>query len=353
MTGRDAPASIAIVGAGSWGTALAVHLGRRGNPVRLWARDAGRADQIQALGANPRYLPDVRLPARVIATSRAADALADAGLVIVAVPSRFLGQVAGLVAPSVPRAALVVSATKGIERRRTLRMSEVLGAALPGRPIAVLSGPSFAREVALGKPAALVVAAADADAALRVQRELATPEFRVYTNRDVVGVEIAGALKNVIAIAAGLSDSLDLGDNARAALITRGLAEIARLGVALGASPRTFAGLAGLGDLLLTCTGGQSRNRSLGLSVGRGRSLEEAERATPMVAEGVETVASALELAGRVGVPMPICEAVSAVLFGGRPAAAALAALLAREPRPEEDPVVTLPSADALSPQET
>jgi glycerol-3-phosphate dehydrogenase (NAD(P)+) len=353
MTRTDAPASIAIVGAGSWGTALAVHLGRRGNPVRLWARDADLADRIRTLGANPRYLPDVRFPAGVMATASATEALAGADLAIVAVPSRFLGQIASVVAPSVPRGVLVVSATKGIERRRTLRMSEVLGGALPGRPVAVLSGPSFAREVALGKPAALVVAAADADVAVRVQRELATPEFRLYTNRDVVGVEIAGALKNVIAIAAGLSDSLDLGDNARAALITRGLAEIVRLGVALGASPRTFAGLAGLGDLLLTCTGALSRNRSLGLAVGRGRSLEDVEGATPMVAEGVETVASALVLAGRVGVPMPICEAVSAVLFERRPAADALAALLAREPRPEEDPVVTVPSADALPARRT
>jgi glycerol-3-phosphate dehydrogenase (NAD(P)+) len=204
--------------------------------------------------------------------------------------------------------------------------------------VAVLSGPSFAREVAQGKPTALVVASRDPGVGRTVQEALAAPEFRLYTSDDVIGVEMAGALKNVVAIAAGLSDSLELGENARAALITRGLAEIVRLGVALGAAPRTFAGLAGIGDLVLTCTGASSRNRALGLSVGRGASLEAAQRATPMVAEGVRTVRSALVLAGKASVSMPIAEAVAAVLFEGRPVSRALAALLAREPRPEEDP---------------
>ena len=208
---------------------------------------------------------------------------------------------------------------------------------LPGRPVAVLSGPSFAREVAAGLPAALVVAAQDEDVARRVQRRLASQEFRLYTNRDVVGVEMAGALKNVMAIAAGLSDSLGLGDNARAALITRGLAEMTRIGVAVGASARTFAGLAGLGDLVLTCTGALSRNRSLGLAVGSGQSPAAAEAASPMVVEGVRTVHAALALARAAGVAAPICEAVAAVLGGGVPAAHAVAALLSRELRPEEE----------------
>ena len=339
-----ASAPTAILGAGSWGTALASHLGRRGATVRLWARDAALAADIARTGENSRYLPGVALPPGVSATARAADALAAARLVIVAVPSRFVGDVLDADAPAVPPSAVVVSATKGIEGRRCLRMSELLAERLPGRPIAVLSGPSFAREIAVGKPAALVVAAADERVAIDVRRELAAPEFRLYTNRDVVGVEVGGALKNVVAIATGLSDSLDLGESARAALITRGLAEIVRLGVAMGGSARTFAGLAGLGDLVLTCTGSQSRNRALGLAVGRGRSLRDVQAGTRMVAEGVETVSSALALAGRLSVSMPICEAVAAVLFDGRAVSEALAALLAREPRPEED------AGDALRP---
>ena len=335
LAGAGAP--VAILGAGSWGTALAAHLGRHGSPVRLWARDAGLAADIARTAENARYLPGVRLPAAVWASARADEVLAGARLVIVAVPSRFLGEVLGAVAPAVPPAAVLVSATKGIEGRRCLRMSELLAEQLPGRPVAVLSGPSFAREVAAGKPAALVVAAADERVAVDVRRDLAAPEFRLYTNRDVVGVEVGGALKNVVAIATGLSDSLDLGENARAALVTRGLAEIVRLGVAMGGSARTFAGLAGLGDLVLTCTGSQSRNRALGLAVGRGQSLAEVQAGTRMVAEGVETVSSALALARRLSVSMPICEAVAAVLFDRRPVSEALAALLAREPRPEED----------------
>ena len=328
---------VAILGAGSWGTALAIHLGRRDVPVRLWARDPSFAAELARARENARYLPGHALPAGVAPISGAADALAGARLVIAAVPSRFLGGVLDAVAPSVPSGAVLVSATKGIEGRRCRRMSELLAERLPGRPVAVLSGPSFAREVAAGKPAALVVAAADERIAVDVRRVLAAPAFRLYTNQDVIGVEVAGALKNVVAIATGLSDSLDLGENARAALITRGLAEIVRLGVAMGASARTFAGLAGLGDLVLTCTGSQSRNRALGLAVGRGQSLRQAQEGTRMVAEGVETVASALGLARQLGVAMPICEAVAAVLFDGRAVADALAALLAREPRPEED----------------
>ena len=339
-TGGREPAAdgpVAILGAGSWGTALAAHLGRKGVPVRLWARDAALAGEIGRTRENSRYLQGVALAPSVSATARVSEALGDARLVIVAVPSRFLGDVLEAAAPDVPDSAVVVSATKGIEGRRCLRMSELLAERLPHRAIAVLSGPSFAREVAAGKPAALVVAAGDERIAVDVRRELAAPEFRLYTNRDVVGVEVGGALKNVVAIATGLSDSLDLGENARAALVTRGLAEIVRLGVAMGGSARTFAGLAGLGDLVLTCTGSQSRNRALGLAVGRGRSLRDVEASTRMVAEGVETVTSALALARRLSVSMPICEAVAAVLFDGRPVSEALAALLAREPRPEED----------------
>ena len=346
--GTGEPGAVAILGAGSWGTALAVRLARRRDPVRLWARDSELAARLGATRENARYLPGIRIPDAVMITGGAEAALSNARFVVVAVPSRFLESLLGSVVPFVPPAAILVSAVKGLEGARDLRISELLSGALPGRPVAVLSGPSFAREVALGKPAALVVAAEDETVAEEAQHGLAAPDMRLYTNRDVVGVEIAGALKNVIAIAAGLSDSLDLGENARAALITRGLAEIVRLGIAMGASPRTFAGLAGLGDLVLTCTGAQSRNRSLGFAVGKGRSLEEVEAATPMVAEGVRTVGSALRLARARSVSMPICEAVAAVLFERRSVPEALAALLSRDPRPEEDaPDAFRPSRNA------
>jgi glycerol-3-phosphate dehydrogenase (NAD(P)+) len=338
MTGADRAAGLAVVGAGSWGTAIAIHAARHGLGVRLWARDAELAERVAATGENRRYLPGIQIPPGVTVTSRLDEALGGAKLVVTAVPSAFLGAVARAAEPNVGRTATIVSATKGLEAERGRRMSEILAEALPGRPLAVLSGPSFAREVALGRPAALVVASRDARVARLVQETLAAPTFRLYTNQDVVGVEIGGALKNVVAVATGLCDSLDLGENARAALITRGLAEIERLGVALGAAPRTFAGLAGLGDLVLTCTGSLSRNHALGLAIGRGRTLAEAERATPMIAEGVRTVLSALRVAGPIGVAMPICEAVAAVLFAGQPIREALTRLLSREPRPEEEP---------------
>jgi glycerol-3-phosphate dehydrogenase (NAD(P)+) len=330
-------APVAIVGAGSWGTALAIHLGRAGLPVRLWARGGALAATLQTSRENPRYLPGVPVPAGVRVTADAAEALAGCGAVLVAVPSHHVEAVLERIGPRVPERAVLVSATKGLEPRQGLRMSEVLTRRLPGRPVAVLSGPSFAREVAQGRPTALVVASGDEDVAAALQRRLAGPALRLYTNRDVVGVELGGAVKNVMAIATGLGDGLGLGENARAALITRGLAEIVRLGVAVGAQPATFAGLAGLGDLVLTCTGGQSRNHALGHEIARGRALAEVEAATPMVAEGVRTVSSVLRMARTGGVSMPICEEVAAVLFEGRPVAQSLAALLAREPRPEEE----------------
>jgi glycerol-3-phosphate dehydrogenase (NAD(P)+) len=330
---------VAVLGAGSWGTALAIHLGRVGLPVRLWARDPELAASLRTRRENPRYLPGAALPDGVTVTADVGTALADAATVLVAVPSHFVDAVLTGVGEHVAPRAVLVSATKGLEPRRGLRMSELLAARLPGRPVAVLSGPSFAREVAQGRPTALVIASADESIASDLQRRLAGPALRLYTNRDVVGVELGGAVKNVMAIATGLVDGLELGENARAALITRGLAEIVRLGTAAGAQPATFAGLAGLGDLVLTCTGTQSRNRALGREIARGRSLTEAEAATPMVAEGVRTVSSVLRMARERGVTMPICEEVAAVLFDGKPVAESVVSLLAREPRPEEEGV--------------
>jgi glycerol-3-phosphate dehydrogenase (NAD(P)+) len=332
--------AVAVIGAGSWGTALAVQLGRSGMAVRLWARDPALARAIGAARENPRYLPDIPIPERVVACADHAVALDGSDLVILAVPSHFLRVVLQPMAAAIPSGAVLVSATKGLEPSSALRMSELVAQVVPGRAVAALSGPSFAREVALAMPTALVVASADAGVARTLQERLSAPAFRLYTNRDVVGVEIGGALKNVMAIATGLSDGLGLGENARAALITRGLAEMGRLVVSLGGQPATLAGLAGLGDLVLTCTGTQSRNHRLGLAVARGQSLAWAEASTPMVAEGVRTVASARMLAGRAGVSMPICDEVSAVLFEAKPVKEALTSLLAREPRPEEEHAV-------------
>jgi len=240
---RRAP--VAVLGAGSWGTALAMHLGRVGTPVRLWARDPALAASISARRENSRYLPGAALPDAVSATADASEALAGSDTVLVAVPSHFVEAVLARAGDHVARSAVLVSATKGLEPRAGLRMSELLARRLPGRAVAVLSGPSFAREVAQARPTALVIASADEGIAADLQRRLAGPTLRLYTNRDVVGVELGGAVKNVMAIATGLVDGLGLGENARAALITRGLAEIVRLGTAAGAQPATFAGSPG------------------------------------------------------------------------------------------------------------
>jgi glycerol-3-phosphate dehydrogenase (NAD(P)+) len=318
---------ITIVGAGSWGTALAIHLARNGTPVRLCARSSEVVDAMRLRRRNPWYLPDVDLPEGIDPTTDAAAAVAAASLVVIAVPSEFFGDtLARLGAVSAP----VVSATKGFEPGRHRRMSEVIAARWPAAGVGVLSGPTFAREVALGQPTAAVIACRDDALGADLQRQLGSREFRLYTNRDVIGVEVGGALKNVIAVATGLADGLGLGENTRAALITRGLAEITRLAVMLGGEPATLAGLAGLGDLVLTSTGTLSRNRALGMALARGESREGARQATRMVAEGVPTVRTALALAAQHGTTLPIATEVAAVLFEGKPPADALASLLGR-----------------------
>jgi glycerol-3-phosphate dehydrogenase (NAD(P)+) len=325
----------AVVGAGSWGTALAAHLRRRGDEVRLWAREAEVAAGIRDDGRNPFYLADIDLP-RGLHVSADMNATVDgAELVMVAVPSEFVG--ATLKSITRLRAGVpLVSATKGFDPERHLRMTELLAERFPAAGVAALSGPTFAREVALARPTAAVIASRDGALAARLQEAIGTREFRLYTNADVVGVEAGGALKNVMAIATGIADGLELGENARAALITRGLAEITRLAVALGARPATLAGLAGMGDLVLTCTGSLSRNRSLGIALARGSALERVEGETRMIAEGARTVRSALALARRYGVSLPICEEVADVLFEGKRPAAALTALLDRAPTRED-----------------
>jgi glycerol-3-phosphate dehydrogenase (NAD(P)+) len=328
--------TLGVIGAGSWGTALAIHLARAGRTVRLWAREPEVVEGIRSARRNPFYLSDVDCPPSVQPTGDPEEAVRGVELVVLVVPSEFFaGTLKGL--GRIPAGLPVVSATKGLDPERHLRMSEIVSERFPTAPVAVLSGPTFAREVALGRPTACVVAARDEGLAARLQAALGTREFRLYTNRDVIGVEMGGALKNVIAIATGLADGLELGENARAALVTRGLAEITRLAVAQGGQARTLAGLAGLGDLVLTCTGSLSRNRSLGVALARGQTQAALERETRMIAEGARTVASALALAGRHRVSLPICAEVAAVLFEGKRPADALASLLGRAARPEED----------------
>jgi len=332
---------VAVIGAGAWGTALAIQAVRAGYAPRLWVFEPELLTLLRETRENPWYLPGVRLPDGVTSVGSLPEAAADADLLIVAVPSHVLRQVVTDLAPHVNRATRVLSAAKGIEEERLARMSEILAELLPTPArarIAVLSGPTFALEVAQGRPTAAVLASDDAGLARELQSALATPTFRLYTQRDVAGVELGGALKNVMAIAAGIADGLDLGSNARAALLTRGLAEITRLGVALGARARTFAGLAGVGDLILTCTGQLSRNRRLGLALAQGTSLADWQAGTRSVAEGVRTARAALGLAQRTGVPAPIVVEVGAVLFEGKPPLEALLSLLSREARPEEEP---------------
>ena len=326
---------VAIVGAGSWGTALAAHLARAGAAVTLCCREAQVSDGIRRERRNPLFLSDVELPAALGATT-GVESVARAALVIVAVPSEFFAAtLATLPVPTAP----IVSATKGFDPARHLRMSQLVAERFPGARVAALSGPTFAREVACGRPTAAVVASPDEALARDLQQRLGSREFRLYTNRYIVGVEVGGATKNVIAIATGIADGLGLGENARAALVTRGLAEMTRLVTGLGGEPATLAGLAGLGDLVLTATGSLSRNRALGMALGRGESLASVRDASRMIAEGVPTVRSALALARTRGVILPICTEVAAVLFDGKPPAAALASLLGRAATREDAPV--------------
>ena len=329
---------IAILGAGSWGTALAVHCERVGHEVRLWGRDAALIDEIARRRENPSYLPGIRIGSRVTPTASLAIALEGAPMVIAAVPSHGMRQVLGLAASMVQPHAIVVSATKGLEADSLERMSQVIAGQMGERhPVAVLSGPSFALEVARGMPTAVVVASADAGATIRVQDALKGPALRLYATDDVTGVEFGGALKNVIAIAAGVVEGLGIGHNATAALITRGLVEMSRLACAEGSRRETLAGLSGLGDLVLTCTGDLSRNRRVGIELGRGRSLGEILSRTKMVAEGVRTTGVALALGARHGVELPLAAQMAAVLDGRTTAREAVEVLMLRPQRSETD----------------
>jgi len=333
------PIPVGVLGAGSFGTCLALHCARE-HDVVLWARSREIADAINREHRNPRYLSDVALPANVRATTDLAEALTERELVICAVPSHGVRDVMTAAAEAFPDHAILVSTVKGIESGSFLRMDEVFEDVLDPRHhprLVFLSGPSFAREVAEGRPTAVTLACREEAYAISVQDSLSSPTFRCYSASDVIGVELAGALKNVIAIAIGICDGLGTGQNARAALMTRGLREITRLGVAMGADPITFLGLAGMGDLVLTCTGDLSRNRSVGIELARGRSLEEIVAGMSEVAEGIRTAAAAAELARRHGVEMPISDAVTQVLAGKLAPQDAAEQLMRRQLRPENE----------------
>jgi glycerol-3-phosphate dehydrogenase (NAD(P)+) len=329
---------VAVAGAGSWGTTLANLLAKKGCDVRLWSYEADVAAGILAERENRRYLAGVRLSEQLWATADLEAAVRDAEVVVSVTPAQHVRRVMASAAPVLRPDVLVVSASKGIETATLETMAEVLADVLPpdaAERTCYLSGPSFALEVARELPTAVAVASRDAASALRIQELFQVPYFRVYTNTDVRGVELGGALKNVIALAAGMAVGLGLGQNALAALITRGLAEIGRLGVALGADPQTLAGLAGMGDLILTCTGELSRNRSVGVALGRGEKLADVLAQMTGVAEGVETARAAHALAARTGTEMPIVAIVHAVLFHDLDPGTAVESLMLREPKPE------------------
>jgi glycerol-3-phosphate dehydrogenase (NAD(P)+) len=330
--------TVTVLGAGSWGTALAVHLGRVGHDVRLWARDPALVADIAARRANSGYLPDVPFPESVAVTHALDEALRGAELVVSAVPSHGCRAVMKRASASLAAHAVIVSATKGLEAGTLLRMSEVIGQeAGAAHPVVVLSGPSFASEVARQLPTAILAASADAGAIALVQQEFRGPYFRLYGSDDVAGVEIGAAMKNIIAIAAGVVEGLGLGHNALAALITRGLAELTRLACAAGGRRETLAGLSGLGDLVLTCTGNLSRNRHVGIELARGRSLPEILAGMKMVAEGVVTTGAALALGERYGIELPITTQMAEVLDGRTDVRTAITALMLRKQRAESE----------------
>lgn len=327
----------AVIGAGAWGTAIADRLARNGHQVALWAREADVVDAVNNQRKNPRFLPGFTLAEGMQATGDIRAALRIASLVVYAAPSHVLRAVVSSCAGAIASGAVLSVATKGIERDTLALMTDVIAQAAPGHHVVAVSGPSFAAEVAAGQPTAVVAASTSHDAAKLVQRAMSAAAFRVYTSDDVIGVELGGALKNVMAVATGILDGLGLGYNPRAALMTRGLAEMTRLGVAVGARADTFAGLAGLGDLVLTCTGALSRNRAVGVAVGQGQSLSSFLEGKDSVAEGVLNAQSAKALADRVGVEMPIVDATYRILFEGQAPRDAVAELMARELRAERD----------------
>lgn len=330
---------VAVIGAGSWGTALSISLSESGHDVHLWARREEAAERMRTERHNPSYLPDADIPEQIVITSDLHKAVSDSEFWVFATPSQAVRSVARRLADAASEDLILVSVAKGIENETLLTTTAVLQETIPNVPrgrIGVLYGPSHAEEVARHVPTTVVAAAYDLSIAEDIQALFMTPTLRVYVNQDVCGVEIAGSVKNVLAIAAGISDGVGFGDNAKAAILTRGMAEIRRLGVAMGADPLTFAGLAGIGDLVVTCMSGLSRNRRLGELIGRGKTLEEAESTMTMVAEGVRTTASVVELARIHDVEMPITFAVHSILFENKSPQAAVRDLMMRSAKRED-----------------
>jgi glycerol-3-phosphate dehydrogenase (NAD(P)+) len=327
---------VCVVGAGSWGTTVASLVAHNANTT-LWARREDLVEEINSRHTNSAYLPSATLPETLRASSDLDELIARADVVAMAVPSQGFRDVAARVAKSIGKTTPIVSLSKGLERSTLMRMSQVLEESMPGRPVAVLSGPNLAREILAGQPAASVVACADDDVATTLQGLFSRPTFRLYTNPDVVGCEIGGVVKNVIAIAAGIAQGFGFGDNTKATLVTRGLAEMTRLGVAMGANPLTFAGLAGMGDIMATCASMQSRNTQVGVRLGKGESVGDILASMNMVAEGVKSSSVVVELAHKMGVEMPIAEQVARVCDGTQSAADALRALMSRSSRSEFD----------------
>ena len=332
-------ANIGVVGTGTWGTTLAIIMARQAHNVRLWTRTEGEAEQLRSKGQHARFVPGVPFPDSLAVTASASEAFSEADLVIVAVPSRSFRENVRNIRGSLSNSAIVVSCTKGLEFATGKRMSQILEEELPASlqaGICALAGPNLAREVVEERPASTVVASKNPDAAKTAQAIINSPRFRVYTNDDIVGVELGGALKNIIALGAGACDGLRLGDNAKAGFLTRGLAEIARLSMAAGANPMTLAGLAGMGDLIATCSSPLSRNHYFGEQLAKGKTLEEIRASMNNVAEGVDTTAAAVKLAEKLGVEMPITQATYSVLFDGVAVSEVINQLLGRAPRPEQ-----------------
>lgn len=327
-----------IVGSGSWGTALAVLIAETGTPVLLWGNEPEQIAALRDTRRNETFLPGIEIPAAVLPTDRMAD-LAACDLLLLVTPSKVVREVLGrlVAAGAVGERTVLLSCTKGIDVGTGRRMSELLASSFPGRPVAVLSGPSHAEEVSRRMPTAVVIGCADAGVAEALQRFVARPWFRSYSSGDVAGIELGGALKNIFAIGAGICDGLGMGDNSKAAFVTRSLAELIRLGVVLGGARETFQGLSGIGDLIVTCYSRHSRNRGVGERIGRGESLAAIEGSMAMVAEGVTTAQGVYEEASRLGVAVPIIDQIHAILYRGGTPRDALDGLLARDLRPEAD----------------
>lgn len=330
---------IGVIGAGSWGTAVGILLSKKGYDVHIWDRNKKLLDEINISKENIKYLPGVLIPSGLAAVDELDKCVFDAEIVVVAVPSHAVREVCDNLRSIIRDSQVFVSLAKGIENGSLKRMSEIITEKFPNNKVAVLSGPSHAEEVSRDIPTTVVASSKDKQTAEYVQDVFITPKFRVYTNPDIIGVEIGGAVKNIIALAAGISDGLGYGDNTKAALMTRGIAEIARLGVALGAQPLTFAGLSGIGDLIVTCTSMHSRNRRAGILIGQGKSVEEAIQEVKMVVEGINTTRSTYELSQKMGIEMPITNELYKVLFQNKSAKYAVSELMLRDKKHEIEEV--------------